>query len=179
VGGLVWLYRFVKLRKVRPKPFLGVTLLLSLLYLFGMGEEISWGQRIFGVESPEFFTAHNAQRETNLHNLVVGGVKINKLIFGGALAVGIVTYLLAFPVLYRKSSRARALMDRFAVPIPEVRHVLCYVALFALVSLIPSSKKGELLELGGCSLFLLITLYPFNREIFNQDAATEPAVSRK
>lgn len=172
VGGMVWLYRFIKLRRVRPKPFLAVTLLLGLLYLFGMGEEISWGQRIFGIESPEFFATHNAQRETNLHNLVVGGVKINKLIFGAMLALCIITYLLAFPVLYRKSARARALMNRFAVPIPEFRHVLCYVALFALVSLIPTSKKGELLEFGGCSLFLLITLYPFNRDIFKQNSGT-------
>jgi hypothetical protein len=165
-GAVVWLVRFVRLRRVRPKCFLAGTLLFAMLYLFGTGEEISWGQRIFGIESPEFFVTHNAQGETNLHNLIVSGVKINKLIFGAALAVCIVTYLLALPILYRKSPAARALVDRFAVPVPQVRHVLCYVALFGLVSLIPSSKKGELLELGGCCLFLLITLYPFNGAIF-------------
>lgn len=35
-------------------------------------EEISWGQRILGFESGDFFTAHNAQKETNLHNLISG-----------------------------------------------------------------------------------------------------------
>ena len=31
-------------------------------------EEISWGQRIFKIESPEFFIQNNFQRELNLHN---------------------------------------------------------------------------------------------------------------
>ncbi|MBZ0154774.1 MAG: hypothetical protein K8I29_00995 [Alphaproteobacteria bacterium] len=31
-------------------------------------EEISWGQRIFGVQSPEFFRHYNDQQEINLHN---------------------------------------------------------------------------------------------------------------
>jgi len=36
--------------------------------LFAM-EEISWGQRIFGWETPEFMQEANYQGETNLHNL--------------------------------------------------------------------------------------------------------------
>lgn len=49
---------------------------LSLLYaffaaitaLFAM-EEISWGQRLMGFDSPEYFVENNMQREVNLHNL--------------------------------------------------------------------------------------------------------------
>lgn len=33
------------------------------------GEEISWGQRIFGVQTSDFFKENNKQKETNLHNL--------------------------------------------------------------------------------------------------------------
>ena len=54
---------------------------LCLFSVFAAGEEISWGQRIFNVESSDFFQKNNAQGETNLHNLVVGGVKVNKLLF--------------------------------------------------------------------------------------------------
>jgi hypothetical protein len=46
-------------------------LLLSLLFFFGGGEEISWGQRIFGWKTPETFEKQNIQRETNIHNLKV------------------------------------------------------------------------------------------------------------
>ncbi|MBD3376181.1 hypothetical protein GF406_14185 [candidate division KSB1 bacterium] len=37
--------------------------------IFMIGEELSWGQRIFGWASGEFFVQHNKQKETNLHNM--------------------------------------------------------------------------------------------------------------
>ena len=39
-----------------------------LFFLFVGLEEISWGQRILGVETPNFFS-DNVQSETNVHNL--------------------------------------------------------------------------------------------------------------
>ena len=44
--------------------------LLGLFCLIACGEEISWGQRIFGVQTPEFLKKINRQDETNLHNIV-------------------------------------------------------------------------------------------------------------
>jgi hypothetical protein len=44
---------------------------LALLFFFGAGEEISWGQRIFGFETPETLAQVNKQDELNLHNLSV------------------------------------------------------------------------------------------------------------
>ncbi len=44
-------------------------LILALVFIiFGM-EEISWGQRIFGWNTPEILSEYNYQGETNLHNL--------------------------------------------------------------------------------------------------------------
>jgi hypothetical protein len=37
--------------------------------VFLIGEEMSWGQRIFGWETPEQLKASNKQEETNLHNV--------------------------------------------------------------------------------------------------------------
>ena len=45
--------------------YLGV----SLGLFFVIGEEISWGQRIFGWETPESLKAINKQAETNIHNI--------------------------------------------------------------------------------------------------------------
>lgn len=49
---------------------------ISILYLivcaglfFLIGEELNWGQRIFGWETSEAFKAINKQKETNLHNI--------------------------------------------------------------------------------------------------------------
>jgi hypothetical protein len=43
-------------------------LLLALGFLFICLEEVSWGQRILGVSSPEAFEEYNRQGEINLHN---------------------------------------------------------------------------------------------------------------
>lgn len=44
-------------------------LLLGLLFFFGSGEEISWGQRLLNIETPEKLKEINAQGEITLHNL--------------------------------------------------------------------------------------------------------------
>ena len=51
-------------------------LAFALLFFFGAGEEISWGQRIFNVATPESINAVNMQGEINVHNLSFGGVTI-------------------------------------------------------------------------------------------------------
>ena len=61
-GNDFWLF------KTRKNLFF---LLLGLLFLFGFGEEISWGQRIFGLETPEGLKDANIQEELNLHNLEI------------------------------------------------------------------------------------------------------------
>ena len=42
---------------------------LGLGLLFAMMEEISWAQRVLGVESPEFFAENSIKDEINVHNL--------------------------------------------------------------------------------------------------------------
>jgi hypothetical protein len=55
----------------------------ALLMLFFAGEEISWGQRILGFETPEWVAEDNLQDEFNLHNYgpldVIGGGKYRYL----------------------------------------------------------------------------------------------------
>lgn len=46
-----------------------LVLMLALAFFLAGGEEISWGQRIFGWDTPEAIEAANLQGETNLHNL--------------------------------------------------------------------------------------------------------------
>lgn len=43
--------------------------LLALLFFLMFGEEISWGQRILGIETPEALMGLNVQNEINLHNM--------------------------------------------------------------------------------------------------------------
>ena len=43
--------------------------LLAFLFFFIAGEELSWGQRIVGFDTPESIRARNLQEEFNIHNL--------------------------------------------------------------------------------------------------------------
>jgi hypothetical protein len=43
--------------------------LFSLGAFFVFGEEVAWGQFLFGAEVPEFFLIHNQQGDMTLHNL--------------------------------------------------------------------------------------------------------------
>lgn len=160
------LVRAVKLRKRRPKFFIGMLVFFSLVFFFGAGEEVSWGQRIFDVTPSEFFQANNAQGETNLHNLVVGETKINKLIFGLTLGILIAIYCLVLPTLTRKVPAVKRLVDKFAIPIARGHHVIAYLLIFLLVELNPSPKRGELLEFGGTLMFFLMFFNPWNRRSF-------------
>lgn len=158
-------YRCWTLRHCRPKSFVLCTAAAAAVMFFGMGEEISWGQRIFNVESPEFFRANNVQYETNLHNLEIGGVRINKLIFGKVLAVVMVTYLL-LPLWYQRSRAARQFLNRLAVPVPRLHQILAILAVVLLVETSGASKRGEINEFALSTTFLLILLNPRNLWIF-------------
>ncbi len=146
---------------------LGVAL-FALLFFFGAGEEISWGQRIFGVESGAFFMENNAQGETNLHNLVVSGKKVNKIIFSQLLMVVMVLYLLVLPIIYRRKKGLKNLTDRFAVPVVKWHHTAAFLLATLLVVLNPSSRKWEVYELAFGLIFFLIFLYPLNDFIFKR-----------
>ena len=76
VTSLLLLYGFSVAKKVLDKTWISllkqlVYLGLALLFFFGAGEEISWGQRIFGFKTPEPLAQVNKQDELNLHNLSV------------------------------------------------------------------------------------------------------------
>ena len=60
-------------------------LVLSLGFLFIFFEELSWGQRIFHIASPDFFRVNNWQREITLHNIR----GLNSLLHHAFLVVGL------------------------------------------------------------------------------------------
>ena len=44
-------------------------LILFLALFFAAGEEISWGQRLFNIDTPQKFMEKNVQDELTIHNL--------------------------------------------------------------------------------------------------------------
>ncbi len=159
-------YRWWVMGSQRTFRFTLITLIIIAAFFFVAGEELSWGQRIFGLETTEYFKENNDQQELNLHNLVVGDVKINKLIFGVILTTAIMVYMVLIPFLYHRVTAVRTFLDTWYIPIPRLRHSLLYLAITLIISLIPASKNWELLEFESVLIFLLILWTPVNRQIF-------------
>ncbi|HEU4471576.1 MAG TPA: hypothetical protein VFR58_10860 [Flavisolibacter sp.] len=173
-GSAVCLYRFFNLFRQKHWWFLTVTFLMGVLLFFAAGEEVSWGQRILGIKSSEFFEQNNAQGETNLHNLVVNGVKINKLIFSIALSICMGIYLLLMPLLHAKWQPAKRFIDNSGIPVARVYQVVCFVVLITLTSLLKHEKNAELLECGFALLFFMLIRYPKNAYLFLKENSTRP-----
>lgn len=148
----------------RNKKWIVYNVLLMLLCFFGFGEEISWGQRIFSVESSEFFLNNNAQNETNLHNLKVYGVKLNKVVFSAGFSIAIVFYFIILPILYKKKAFFKNIVDQYGVHIVKLETTLIFIIAAAIIMIIPHGKKWELVETIFVLSFLLSIIDPFNEK---------------
>jgi len=170
-GAVVCVRRVRRLRGRRPALFLAATALLAVLYVAAAGEELSWGQHFLKFRPPEFFQKHNAQHEANLHNLVVSGVKINRLVFGTGLFAAIVAYCSLLPWGYRRLPWVRRMADGLALPVPRTRHIVWYAALAAIATATPSQYRWEVLELVSATMFLFFTAMPLNVAAFEESDA--------
>lgn len=162
---LISLLQFYRLKNAKHnKPlWIASVLFLGLLFFFGAGEEISWGQRIFGTESGDFFKNNNLQNETNLHNLEINGVKINKLIFSQLLTLIMAFYLLVLPYITTKFAWIKNLVFKFAIPIPKLHHIIAFLLSTAIIAILPNlSRKWEVYELFFACIFFLIFCNPKN-----------------
>jgi hypothetical protein len=90
------------LLSLKDNPFIYISLLFFAFLLFFMGmEEISWGQRIFGLQTPDIFK-ENSQNEVNLHNFITTEADTGYYI-GICVLLIILPYLkLCFPAIFSK-----------------------------------------------------------------------------
>lgn len=117
---------------------------LGFLFFMAFGEEISWGQRILGWETPEAIEKINMQDEFTLHNLKwfqpgehrggIGKFFTAKWIF---TYFGFI-YFFITPILYSKVKFAQNLFNKFRLPIPPL-----WIGILFLLN-IPISKSIEL-----------------------------------
>jgi len=102
-------------------------LLLAVLFFFGFGEEISWGQRLLHLETPTAIAEHNLQGELNLHNLELFHGKTEQGVKKGGLSEWItagrlfqvfwVGFCLAIPLLAKASRRLSEWLKRINLPV--------------------------------------------------------------
>jgi len=140
--------------------------LYALLFIVAAGEEISWGQRILGIQSSEFFESNNFQGETNFHNLVIGDTHLTEFVFGTGLALVIMAYLLVLPLLYPRLVWVRRFCEFLYVPVAP-KHI-GLLAIFATVfsAWIDLDRQWEVYEFAFSVFVCLIFLNPVNRQTF-------------
>ncbi len=158
---IVCLFRVIEFRKQKQLLWVLTSSLLAILFFFGAGEEISWGQRIFNFESGEFFSEKNKQGETNLHNLVVGDVSINKLIFSYSINIVLVIYFLFLRYTAKKVQFIGNLVKKFNIPLPQNHHAIMMIGVNLLMGIFTVTKMDELHELSFAIIFFLIFLNPY------------------
>lgn len=115
--------------KVEVLPALMLTLLALLMFVC-FGEEISWGQRVFGWRTPPVIAGINAQNETNIHNIQAvhqwnrdGTEKdfIGKLVNMNRLfSVFWLTVFVLLPVAAAGSDRIRRRFKGAGIPVPPL-----------------------------------------------------------
>lgn len=162
LAGLVLLHRIWSARTAVSKGALALGVLYGLAYIWAGGEEISWGQRIIGFESPEFFQANNDQSEFTLHNLVIGDVKLDELLFGPALSLVILTYLILLPLLWRKAAWVKRVTNAMAIPVPRLHHAAYALAVTLIIPLLAYSRRWEVYECVFALLSMAIFIHPAN-----------------
>ena len=131
----------------------------SLVLFFGFGEEISWGQRIFGIQSPSFFSENNFQGEINLHNMMVMGVDLNRWIFTYVLVLIFTFYFLITPIMYYKNKFPKTIVNRFSFLIPNYLYSSIFLITTLIINLNLAEKVSEVWE---CSFAVTIFFICFN-----------------
>lgn len=130
VASVIFLYSFLKF-PYRVNYLLFSTsrnitvLFLSILLFVLFAEEISWGQRIFGVKTPDMLSAINFQREINLHNLKI--IQSQNNLIGDQLSVLLVGYLCVLPLLVYCFRIFEKVSLKLGVPIGSLQIVLSVI----------------------------------------------------
>lgn len=124
--------------------------------LFVALEEISWGQRIIGIGTPEVLEGYNRQGETTIHNLHGVWFPGHRLV-----AAGLVVFAILLPVLRRRWDSLDHLIERFGLPVPPLHlwPVFLVTAVFLADPLRqPRSTLDEVSELALGLSFLILAL---------------------
>ena len=164
VASLILFGNAMSMRGKAATLAVGLTFFYALVFFFGAGEEISWGQRIFGWETSEAMKEINRQDETTLHNIEIGGVALTKHLFGPVLTLAILLYLVVLPLLYPRVAGLRRAVNRIALPVPGMRHAVLALAASLVIAAIDVDRKWEVYELVFGLLVISIFLLPQNRD---------------
>ena len=151
---LVLLVRF----KMPQRHRVMLALLAFCLFVF-FGEEISWGQRIFGFETLEILSEANVQNENNLHNLF-------GYLFPSLFLLAVIVYGFIFPFAAKYFRFVHQLFDLVGMPIASRGLAIGFITavlfrdwtfekLVATSASVPTAEIGEMLISVGFLLLII------------------------
>jgi hypothetical protein len=132
--------------------------------LFGIGcmlfalEEISWGQRIFGMQSTSFFVENSDQQEINVHNVINEWFSVRTK---NIAALVLFSYGAVLP-LAALNRHFRAFVNKLGILVPPLILIPGFIlASFLTVDLFFTGQDEEVAELFFSMLLFLTILYQF------------------
>jgi hypothetical protein len=152
-------------------------LLLALFFFVGFGEEISWGQRILHVHTPESLKESNMQGEINLHNLAIfhrvgtNGVTksgLSLLITSDRIYALFILVVFAILPLAAHISLTRNRLKRLNVPIIPLWigvFVFANYLIYKMIEPLAYGHRDSLTEIKECVfslLFLVSSIYLYS-----------------
>jgi len=152
--------------------------LLGILFFFGFGEEISWGQRIFDWSTPQLFLEYNAQKEMNFHNFWIfkyaGRDRWINSYIGWLLSISKIFsvfwlgYGVIIPVISSISIRVKNYFDYVGLPLPPlyiagllISNYISFRIVIALPSIMVevNSRLNELKETNFAAIFMMLSFH--------------------
>jgi hypothetical protein len=119
-------------------------------------EEISWGQRVFGMETKGVFAKYSDQNEINLHNTMQGLVMVKtKHIAMYVLFI----YGVIFPWLVKRGKISAEWLKRYQLIIPPLFLRGGFLVASLLMIDIPTGQEEEIGEFYYSICFFLMVLY--------------------
>jgi hypothetical protein len=145
-----------KMRRAGDRRLWFLVLFAAGCFLAGF-EEISWGQRIFNLESTEFFLEHSDSQEMNAHNVLQKSLDLKtKHVAGFVLLI----YGVGLPLLSRISSLS-GIIAKLGIVVPPPRMMLSWLLAAIMMIDVPTGEEEELGEFlfSLCFLVLALGLY--------------------
>lgn len=156
-----------------------IFLLLSMIFFVGMGEEISWGQKLLHFSTPDVVKRANVQREFNIHNLEL----LNSARFDGTQRMGWnrfasvnflfkifwFVYGVLLPIGFYWMRPLRRILKKAKLPIPPLSLGIFFIPNYLIMKVLGILLKdigsfqyldtaGEIYECGTGLIFFLISL---------------------
>jgi hypothetical protein len=167
---------FVKFQKKESKKNF-FFLFLGCLFLFGFLEEISWGQRIFNITTPQAIQEINRQNEINFHNINIfhaitedGETKSAwalMLNMSRLFSMFCLVYCCLIPLLYRFHFKTNVFLDRLNLPIVPIFLGVFFVLTYLLAKILTSTYSSiglghsinEIKETSYAFLFFILSIW--------------------